>query len=163
MLLSELNFWTSDGPSFGIKESPDLAVHNYVGDGSGSTAGGSGGGSSKHDKKHKDAHVVGKELYCTKRGVKLQLDNKKPHRLKRNMKKLETELRSQSIVHCEWIFSNIVQIMLSNGLLAYIVINSLTSDLVHIGFDKFFIGKLVSTAVHNGKLITRPLCSSFML
>lgn len=136
MLLSELRFWTSDGPSFGIKDSPDLAVHSYFGE---------------KNIKSKDVYAEGKELYCTSRGTKYMLDSKKPHRLKRNMKKLELELRSQSIVHCEWIFSNIVQIMLSNGLLAYIVLNSLTSDIVRISFDKYFVGKLVSTAVHNGE------------
>lgn len=137
MLLSELRFWTTDGPGFGIKETPDLAVFSYVAEKS----------------KIRDVYVEGKELYSISRGTKYVIDNKKPHRLKRNLKKLETELRSQSIVHCEWIFANIVQIMLSNGLLAYVILNSLTSDVVHIGFDKYFIGKLVSPAVHNGKSI----------
>lgn len=76
--------------------------------------------------------------------------DKKPQRLRRNLKKLEMKLKSHKLVHCEWTSSNILQIMLSNGLLVYIIIHSGTSELMQIAFDKYFVGKLVSEDVGNG-------------
>lgn len=87
-----------------------------------------------------------------KRGNDLE---KKPQRLKRNLKKLELKLKQHKLVHCEWVSSNIVQIMLANGLLAYLVIHPCTSELSQIAFDKYFVGKLVSEDVHNGEFMYR--------
>uniref|UniRef100_A0A336MF77 CSON000763 protein n=1 Tax=Culicoides sonorensis TaxID=179676 RepID=A0A336MF77_CULSO len=79
----------------------------------------------------------------------LEVTEKRTQRLRRNLKKLETKLKHHKLVYCEWVQSNIVQLMLSNGLLAYIVLHPNTSELTLVAFDKYFIGKLVSEAVHN--------------
>ncbi|XP_063697637.1 WD repeat-containing and planar cell polarity effector protein fritz [Culicoides brevitarsis] len=81
--------------------------------------------------------------------VKFLENEKHTQRLRRNLKKLEVKLKHHKLVYCEWIQSNIVQLMLSNGLLAYIVLHPNTSQLSLVAFDKYFIGKLVSEAVHN--------------
>lgn len=81
--------------------------------------------------------------------VKYLESEKRTQRLRRNLKKLEVKLKHHKLVYCEWIQSNIVQLMLSNGLLAYIVLHPNTSNLALVAFDKYFIGKLVSEAVHN--------------
>lgn len=81
--------------------------------------------------------------------VKYLESEKRTQRLRRNLKKLEMKLRHHKLVYCEWLQSNIVQLMLSNGLLAYIVLHPNTSNLALVAFDKYFIGKLVSEAVHN--------------
>lgn len=146
MLLSDVRFWTCGTTDFSLKEPSDLAIFKYNAD--------------KNAAKAEDVYVEGKAAYSVARGTKFCLDNKKPHRLRRNLKKLETELRSHSVVHCEWIFSNIVQIMLSNGLLVHVVLNSMTSDVTHVSFDKFLVGKLVSTAVNNGEYEVIFVCQT---
>lgn len=138
MLLSDVRFWTCTSPEFALKEPTDLAIFTYSGDKQGK----------------RDVLSEGKVSYAMARGTKSIVDNKKPHRLRRNWKKLDAELKAHNVVYAQWISSNIVQIMLSNGLLAYISLNPLTSDVFHVSFDKFFVGKLVSAAVNNGKFLT---------
>lgn len=45
------------------------------------------------------------------------------------------------------------QLMLSNGLLVYIEINIFTGDIKKINFDRYFIGKIVSENICDGKLL----------
>lgn len=95
----------------------------------------------------------GKISYSERRGLKLQLDNKRPFKLKNTLKQLEEELKGNRIVFCQWKDSFILQCMVSTGLLIHICVNIFTGDIIRIAYDKYFVGKLISENVTNGLMI----------
>lgn len=64
---------------------------------------------------------------------------------------VQDQLRDNSIISCQWYSDHIVQLMFSNGLLAYIQIYPYSGDIEKINFDKYLVGKL-SEHVSDGKI-----------
>lgn len=94
----------------------------------------------------------GKADYATRRGIKWNVDNKRPVKLKNCLRRIENELKVHRIVFSQWRDNCTFQMMLSNGLLIHICIDIFTGDILRIAFDKYFLGKLVSETIVNGEL-----------
>lgn len=77
--------------------------------------------------------------------------NKHPGKLKTVLKQFEDELKSKKVVFCEWSDHKSFQLMLSNGLLIYVEVNAFTGDVSRINFDKYFVGKIISENICDGK------------
>ncbi|XP_035900049.1 WD repeat-containing and planar cell polarity effector protein fritz [Anopheles stephensi] len=126
-LLTELRFW-STREDISIQDT-DLGTTKYC------------------EKKSDTSRTLlseGKRSYCESRGLKWSLDNKKPNKLRHSLRLLEDELRQKRLVYCKWKNNVLLQLMLSNGLLAHLSINPFTGDINRIYFDKYLIGKLIS-------------------
>lgn len=91
----------------------------------------------------------GKQSYAELRDQKYNVSGRKAKHLKYSIKKLEDLLRSNRIVYCAWNdgYSNIMHMLLANGLLIYICIDVVTGDINRMAFDRFFIGKLISETI----------------
>ncbi|XP_053693139.1 WD repeat-containing and planar cell polarity effector protein fritz [Sabethes cyaneus] len=129
-LLSELRFWSTKEDII-IKDS-DLGATKYL---------------EKRSENAKSTYSDGKKLYFESRGFKLNVDNKKPNKLRNALRMLEEELRQKRIVFCKWKNNIILQIMLCNGLLIHVLINPFNGNIGRIYFDKYFIGKLISEQI----------------
>lgn len=131
-----------------------------------------------YDKKSNDDSILfeGKKSYAEKRGHVWVPQNKRPVRLKENLKELEVihqissssvlihliqnafyyqqeHMSQQRIVLCEWRDCSLLQLMFSSGLFVNVNVNIFTGDPVSITFDKFLVGKLLSDYVADGKFI----------
>lgn len=53
--------------------------------------------------------------------------------------------------------------MLCNGLLIYVEINVFTGDVRRINFDKYFLGKIISENICDGKSKKHPDCTNYLL
>lgn len=81
------------------------------------------------------------------RNQEYTLHGRKSKHIGYSIKKLEESLKQYRIIYCAWSDNVAFQIMLSNGLLVHICIDSFTGDITHVTFDKFLIDKLVSEDV----------------
>ncbi|XP_058822188.1 WD repeat-containing and planar cell polarity effector protein fritz [Topomyia yanbarensis] len=136
-LLSELRFWSTK-EDISIKDT-DLGAIKYT---------------EKKLENAKSIYLDGKKQYFESRGFKWNVDNKKPNKLRNALRLLEEELRQKRIVFCKWKNNVILQIMLSNGLLIHVSINSFNGDINRVYFDKYFIGKLLTEHITD-VIITR--------
>lgn len=91
-------------------------------------------------------HPSGKEDYAQLRNQEYSFGRKSKN-IGYSIKKLEESLKQHRIIYCAWSDNVAFQIMLSNGLLVHICIDSFTGDITHVIFDKFLIDKLVSEDV----------------
>lgn len=89
----------------------------------------------------------GKEEYATLRNHEYTFHGRKSKHIGYSIKKLEEALKQYRVVYCSWSDNVAFQILLSNGLLVHIGIDSFTGDVIRMTFDKFLIGKLVSENV----------------
>lgn len=92
-------------------------------------------------------HSNGKEEYAQMRNQGYTLHGRKSKHFGYSIKKLEEALKHNRIVYCAWSDNVAFQMLLSNGLLIHICIDSFTGDIIHMTFDKFLIGKLISENV----------------
>lgn len=99
-------------------------------------------------------HADAKQNYAENRGLTFHLNNKHPTKLQKCIKKLEDYLKSHQIVHCHWRDNAVIQMLLSNGLIIHIFINTCTGDIIRMAFDKFLVGKLITETVTDA-VITR--------
>lgn len=99
-----------------------------------------------------DKYTLAKRDYAEKRGVVWSPKNKHHGKLKTSLKHFEDELKSKKVVFCEWSDQKTFQLMLSNGLLIYVEINVFTGDINRINFDKYFVGKIISENICDGKV-----------
>lgn len=100
----------------------------------------------RKSKQKTQLHSIGKEEFAQSRNVSYTLNRKSKH-IGYSIKKLEEALQQNRIVYCLWTDNVAFKIMLSNGLLVHICIDSFTGDIVRMTFDKFLIGKLVSEEI----------------
>lgn len=99
-----------------------------------------------------DKYYHAKRDYAEKRGVVLSNKNKNTNKLKSSLKQFEEELKTKKVVFCEWSDQKTFHLMLSNGLLIYVEIDAFTGDVSRINFDKYFVGKIISENICDGKL-----------
>ncbi|GAB0086297.1 WD repeat-containing and planar cell polarity effector protein fritz [Sergentomyia squamirostris] len=132
-LLSETRLW-SFREDIKIKDT-DLSIFRY------------------HQKKDLIAEGVfatGKRLYGEKRDIKHTVDNKGGSKLRNSIRKLEELLEKYKVIHGtqggQWKDSLVLRLMLSNGLIVHICINS-TGEMLRVAFDKYFLGKIVSESI----------------
>lgn len=128
-LLSEVHFWT-------LREDISISNSDF-------------GAFRYYDKKSNDdsTSYEGKKSYAEKRGHVWVPQNKRPVRLKENIKELEEHLSQQRIVLCQWRDCSLLQLMFSSGLFVNVTVNIFTGDPISITFDKFLVGKLLSDYV----------------
>jgi WD repeat-containing and planar cell polarity effector protein len=106
----------------------------------------------RKDTSSSDRYNQAKREYAEKRGLVWTPNNKHPGKLKTSLKSFEDELKSKKVVYCEWVDQKTFQLMLSNGLLIYVEINVFTGDVRRVNFDKYFVGKIISEYISDGKL-----------
>lgn len=87
----------------------------------------------------------GKRDYLVRRGGHWRA----PH--PRHLKRLEAMLRDQTVVNATWVNDSLISIVFSSGTIAYLTVKLETSDVTHIVFDTYFVGKLAGQSVTNGK------------
>lgn len=133
-LLSECHFWTTNTEDVRIKTS-NFGVFKYI---------------KNRDFDATSLNAVAKREYANKRGIQTTLKNKKTCRLKDNLKKLE-ELQKNHTVVVKWKDAAVAQILFSNGTLVHTCVDIFTGDLLHMAFDKFFVGKLATDCITDGK------------
>ena len=59
-------------------------------------------------------------------------------------------LKQYKIVYYKWKDTNIIQLMLINGMIIYICVNIFNGNIIRIAFDDYFIGKLITENVTDG-------------
>lgn len=91
-------------------------------------------------------YAVAKRDFSSRRGHKLLLDNKRPQKLKDALAKLEHHLKEHPIVHSQWRDNSLLRLMLSNGLLVHICLNSV-GGICRISYDKYFLGKITTDTI----------------
>ena len=79
--------------------------------------------------------------FATSRGQVVRLENKRPTRLRSNLRELEEAMAEQSVVWCRWRSPTLFQLVLTSGLVASLWVNRL-GDLERVVLDKWLIGKL---------------------
>lgn len=94
-----------------------------------------------------------KKEYGERRGFINTNNSKVNAKLKNNLKHVEEEIKTKKVVYCGWMNERLFQLMLSNGLLIYVEIDVFTGDIKKINFDRYFIGKIVSENICDGKLV----------
>lgn len=99
-----------------------------------------------------DKYHQAKRDYAERRGLTWTPKNKHSTKLKTSLKHFEEELKSKKVVFCEWSDQKTFQLMLSNGLLIYVEINTFTGDVCRINFDKYFLGKIISENICDGEI-----------
>lgn len=92
-----------------------------------------------------------KRDYGERRGFLNTINTKSNAKIKNNLKHVEEEIKTKKVVYCDWISERLFQLMLSNGLLVYVEIDIFTGDIKKINFDRYFIGKVVSENICDGK------------
>lgn len=75
------------------------------------------------------------------------LDNKRPHKLKDAIRRLEENIAEHPVVYSQWRDNSILRLMLSNGLLVHICLNVLSGAVARISYDKYFVGKITTDAI----------------
>ncbi|XP_071454800.1 WD repeat-containing and planar cell polarity effector protein fritz homolog [Hetaerina americana] len=141
-LLSEAHFWT-------VSEDVNISDTDY-------------GAFQYHEKKDfsESIYFGGKKSFAQKRGVQWNVDNKRPNKLKDGVKELEESLAHLRVVYCKWKCSYLLQIIFSSGLIANIIVDIFTGDIVKIIFDKYLIGKLLTDHLSDVvKTDTHIVCS----
>lgn len=106
-----------------------------------------------------------KRDYGDRRGFINTSNNKLNSKLRNNLKHVEEEIKTKRVVYCGWINEKLYQLMLSNGLLVYVEIDIYTGDIKKINFDRYFIGKIVSENICDGKffeLFAMNLANTFV-
>ncbi|XP_014249312.1 WD repeat-containing and planar cell polarity effector protein fritz homolog [Cimex lectularius] len=88
--------------------------------------------------------IKGKKAYAQGRDINWSLSNKRPKKLRDNLKEFEDLLLSSRILNISWRNPTSIQILFGNGLLCYIQLNPSTGDINEFIYDKYMIGKLVS-------------------
>lgn len=129
-LLSEIHFWTSQ---------EDVITNSYY-------------GSFKYYSKKEFTDVPSKKIYCNQRGNLWTPVNKRQNKLKDRLKELEDSLIQNKIICYVW-KENILQLLLSTGLLIFITINENTGDIVNITFDKQLSAKLQVNIICDGFIL----------
>ena len=86
-------------------------------------------------------YALDKTSFAVGRGQKWYLENKRPERLRTNLKELEELLGEQGVIFCQWRGAQLFQLVLNTGLIVNIHLNKL-GDLSRISFDKYLVGKL---------------------
>lgn len=86
----------------------------------------------------------GKKAYSENRGTSYVIKNKRPLKLKENLKELEQLLFNHKIVFYEWKDDCILQLILSTGIIVNIGVSIHTGNVLKITFDKYLLGKLLS-------------------
>ncbi|KAK3928665.1 WD repeat-containing and planar cell polarity effector protein fritz [Frankliniella fusca] len=142
-LLSEVHFWT-------LRDDITISNSDF-------------GAFRFYDKKNNEdtTSFEGKKSYAEKRGHVWAPQNKRPIRLKDNVKELEEHLSQQRVVLCQWRECGLLQIMFSSGLFVNVVVNIFTGDPLSITFDKFLVGKLLSDYVTDVVLTKSHLICSY--
>lgn len=115
----------------------------------------------RKDNSSTDKFNLAKKDYAEKRGLVWSPNNKHPSKLKSSLKHLEEELKTKKVVFCEWSDQKTFQLMLCNGLIIYIEINVFTGDVRRINFDKYFVGKIISENICDGKLKSKGPLTGF--
>ncbi|CAH0581223.1 unnamed protein product [Chrysodeixis includens] len=105
-------------------------------------------------KKRVDESVYdsGKRSYCERRGGLWRASHP------RQVRQLESKLKDKSIITCEWTTDNLITIVFSSGVIAYLTVKENSLDVTQILFDKYFVGKLSGQAITNA-----AICKSHIL
>lgn len=141
-LLSECHFWTTNTEDVRIKTS-NFGSFKYI---------------KSRDFDATSISCLAKREYAERRGIQTIIKNKKTCRLKDNLKKLEDLVKHHTVVHSVWKNAVVAQILFSNGVLVHTCVDIFTGDLLHMAFDKFFIGKLATDCITDGEK-----CSELMI
>ena len=86
-------------------------------------------------------YAIDKTSFAVGRGQKWYLENKRPERLRTNLKELEDLLGEHSVIFCKWRSSHMFQLVLATGMIINVHLNKL-GDLSRISFDKYLVGRL---------------------
>lgn len=142
-LLSEVHFWT-------LRDDISISNSDF-------------GAFRFYDKKNNEDTISfeGKKSYAEKRGHVWVPQNKRPLRLKDNLKELEEHLSQQRVVLCQWRDCSLLQLMFSSGLFVNVAVNVFTGDPLSITFDKFLMGKLLSEYVADVVLTKSHIICSY--
>ncbi|KAJ1531550.1 hypothetical protein ONE63_000223 [Megalurothrips usitatus] len=142
-LLSDVHFWT-------LKDNVSISDSDF-------------GAFRYHDRKsHEDTIAFGgKKSYAEKRGQLWAPQNKRPLRMKDNLKELEEHLSHQRVVLCQWRDCSLLQLMFGSGLFINISVNIFTGDPASITIDKFLMGKLISDYVSDVVITKSHLICSY--
>lgn len=76
-----------------------------------------------------------------------------PSNKQAKLKTLLKQLEDEKVVYCAWINELSFNLMLANGLLIYVEINSFSGDIKKISYDKYFVGKTLENI--SNVIITR--------
>ena len=105
-------------------------------------------------------YAIDKTSFAVGRGQKWYLENKRPERLRTNLKELEELLSEQGVIFCKWRGAQLFQLVLTTGIIINIRLNKL-GDLSRISFDKYLVGKL-SDHITDFVLTSRVVVVSYL-
>ncbi|XP_004925601.2 WD repeat-containing and planar cell polarity effector protein fritz isoform X2 [Bombyx mori] len=109
-------------------------------------------------KKRAEESIYGssKRNYCELRGGHWR--SPRP----RQIQKLESKLRDKNVIACEWTNEQLVTIIFSSGVIAYLTVKQDTLDISQILFDRYFVGKLPGHTVTNVVLSKSHILFTFV-
>ncbi|XP_048584176.1 WD repeat-containing and planar cell polarity effector protein fritz homolog isoform X3 [Nematostella vectensis] len=129
-LLGQVHFWTLKklAPGVGI----DIGSHCY------------------HDKSsgNEDKLAQLKRQWAEERGIAWTPRNKRPDRLRDNLKECEECLQNYSVICTRWRTLRNFQLLLSNGTLLSFLVSQNSGDLEKVLIDKSLVGKIPDHVCH---------------
>ncbi|GAB6021820.1 hypothetical protein CHUAL_004394 [Chamberlinius hualienensis] len=136
-LLGTLHFWTSKETLLNVDS--NIGIYNYHGKNSHGNQQQFLLSSTNYNEEFKS--------FCEERGINWYLTNKRPEKLKENMKEVEELFAAYRSVYCDWKSKNVLLMMLNNGAIIKIWIKAGLGDVEKIRVDKYLVGKLISDHV----------------
>ncbi|GAB1609873.1 WD repeat-containing and planar cell polarity effector protein fritz homolog [Argonauta hians] len=102
-----------------------------------------------------------KQLYTEKRDITWTLRNKRPDKLRDNLKEVEILLSQYKCIKARWKSKVILQIILSNGYVIHYVVKKNVADLERVFIDKSLCAKLSGECISDALLTNGFIILSF--